>query len=92
VSRGVNKVESVYLAILGLILHLYSVTLDSNTLLALKVHIVKNLILHFTLIQRTCHLKQSVSKGTLAVVNVCNNAKISNILHNGAKIAKIFEL
>ena len=87
-SRGVDKIERIYLSILSFVLHLDSVALDGDTLLALEIHVIKYLILHFALIQRTGHLKQSVGKRTLAVVYMCNDAKISNILHNGAKVVK----
>jgi hypothetical protein len=38
------------------------------------------LLLHFALLNGTSVLEQPVSQGTLAMINVRDNAKVSNIL------------
>ena len=50
-SWGVDKVERVLLAIASVVLHLYGVALDGDTLLALEVHVVEHLCLHLALVQ-----------------------------------------
>ena len=80
-SRCVDKVKGIAFAIACLVLHLNGVALDSDTLLALKIHIIEHLSLHLTLIQRVCLLQQTISKCTLTVVDMCDNAKVAYILH-----------
>ena len=84
-SWGVDKVEGVVLAIARHIVHLNGVRLDSNTLLALEIHVVKHLRLHLSLIQSVGSLQQTICQGRFTVVNMGYNAKISNVLHNRGK-------
>ena len=88
-SWGVDKVECVELAITSLILHLNGVALDGDTLLALEIHIVEHLSLHLALVQSVSLFEESVSKGTLAVIDVCNDTEIANILHLVSKLQYI---
>jgi hypothetical protein len=57
------------------------VALDGNALLLLKIHRVKDLILHVTGRQGIGNLKHSVRQGTLAMVNMGYDAKISCSFH-----------
>ena len=65
-------------------------TLDGDSLLFFKVHGVKDLIFHISGSQCVGYLQHSVRQGTLTVVDMCNDAKVSCFLHriyiNGAKI------
>ena len=63
--------------------------LDGDTLLTLEVHVVEHLSLHLTLVQRVSLFEESVSKGTLAVIDVSNNTEIANILHLVSKLQYI---
>jgi hypothetical protein len=80
-SWGINEVKGILLTITSLILHLNGVALDCDTLLTLEVHIVEHLSLHLTLVQGVSLLEESIGKGTLTVVDVCNDTEIANILH-----------
>ena len=64
--------------------------LDGDTLLLLKIHRVKDLVFHIASGQSVGDLQHSVGKGALAVVDMCNDAKVSCFLHRiriiGAKI------
>ena len=79
-ARSVNKIKGVLLTLIHII-HLDCVTLDGNSLLFLKVHRVKDLILHITRIESVCHFQHSICKRTLTVVDVRDDAKISCFLH-----------
>jgi hypothetical protein len=57
------------------------VALDSDSSLSLQIHIVKRLILHLTLAYCSSRLEQTVRQGAFAVINVGNDAKISNLFH-----------
>jgi hypothetical protein len=44
------------------------------------------LILHITFTDRFCHFQKTVSQGVLfTMINMCNNAKISDILHRSTR-------
>jgi hypothetical protein len=55
--------------------------LYGNTFLSFKVHVIKYLIHHFTLTNGIGHLQQAVGQGTFTMVNVRDNAKITELLH-----------
>ena len=84
-SRSVNKVQYVFLAILH-ILHLDGVALDGDAALALQVHIVKHLILEFTVVYGFGILEKTVGQRALSVVDMRYDAEISNVFHKAAKI------
>ena len=63
------------------IIHLNRVALDRNTLLLLKIHRIKDLILHVTGIQCVGDLKHSVRQSTLSVIDMCYYTKVSSLLH-----------
>src|SRR5260370_16919645 len=54
--------------------------LDGDAALALEVHGVKNLFVHFALRQRAGHFEQAVSERGFAVVDVRDDAEVSNEL------------
>ena len=56
-------------------------TLYGDAPLTLQIHIVQCLILHLSVRYSARCLQQPISKRTLAVVDVCNDAKISNVFH-----------
>ena len=55
--------------------------LDGDTALALQVHIVQNLILGPTGRDGFAKFKQTIRESTLPVINMGNDAEISNVLH-----------
>ena len=54
--------------------------LDGDSTLALKVHRVQHLGLHFTLAERTGELKQAVGERGFSVVNMRDDCEISDVL------------
>ena len=88
-ARSVDQVERILLSLI-IVIHLDRMALDRDALLLLKVHRVEDLILHITRIQRIRNLQHSVGKGTLSMVDMRNDAKVSCVLHLkciiGAKI------
>jgi hypothetical protein len=54
------------------------VCLYRNSALALKVHIIEQLLLHVTLFNLAGQFKQSVGKGRLSVIYMRYNAKITD--------------
>ena len=88
-TRSIDQVERIFLTLI-IIIHLDGVALDRDALLLLKVHRVKDLVLHITRIQCIGHLQHSVCQSTLSVIDVRDDAKVSCVLHLkyiiGAKI------
>ncbi len=79
-SRSVNEVQCVVFSIKSII-HLNGMAFDGNAALALQVHVIKNLVLHFLGANGLCELEQSVGQGTLAVIDVSNYTEVSYIFH-----------
>ena len=70
--------------------------LDRDALLFLKVHGVKDLVLHITRVEGIRHLQHSVGEGTFSVIDMRDDAKVSCILHRkciiGAKIVNLTQI
>ena len=76
--RSVYQIKDVLLTLI-IVLHLDGMALDGDASLLFKVHIIEHLAF--------CHFnglsifKQAVGQGRLAMVNMCNNAEITDVLH-----------
>jgi len=55
--------------------------LDGNTALTLKVHIVQELILLFTTGNGLRYVQQTISKRTLPMVDMGNDAEVADVFH-----------
>ena len=90
--RSINQVERKFgfPILTGSPFHLYSMTLNGNTPFTLKIHIIKDLILHVLLFDSIGNLKHAVSKCTFAVIDVRNDAKIPYLIHNRVQKYEIF--
>lgn len=76
-SRGVNEIQTVVLAI-QTIVHLNGVTLDGDASFFFKVHVVEHLT--FRHLDGLGVFQQTVGKGALSVVDVGNDAKVSDVI------------
>jgi len=85
-ARGVDQVVGVGLSLM-VVLHFDGVALDGDATLALEVHVVQQLGLLLTLLDGTGLLQEAVRQGALPMVDVGDNAEVSNVLHWPAKIA-----
>ena len=81
VSRRVDQVEHVPLAVARGVFHLDGVALDGDALLAFEVHVVEYLRLHLALVQGVGFFQQPVGQRAFAVVDVGDDAKIAYVLH-----------
>ncbi len=75
---SVDQVELVLVSILGSVVKTNAFGLDGNAALPLQVHGVQDLRAHFALAERACKLEQAVGQGRLAVVNMRDDAKITD--------------
>ena len=79
-SRGVDEVQYIFLTILH-IFHLDGVALNCYAALTLKVHVVEHLPLGH--LYRLGELEQTVCQRRLSVVDMCDDAKVSYMIHAG---------
>ena len=79
-ARGVDEVELVGLAVLGSVVQGNGAGLDGDAALPLDVHVIEDLILHGALVHALGQLQNTVRQGGLAVVDVCNDAEISDVV------------
>jgi hypothetical protein len=79
-DRGIDEVEDVFLAI-QLIIHLDGMTLNGNATLPFQVHVIEHLCLLVLFGDGVCIFQQTVGQGAFTMVDMGNNAKVTNILH-----------
>ena len=85
-SRSVDEVEKILLSLVC-VLHLDGVALDCDAFFLFEVHVVKNLVLHVSCRQGLGELKKTVGQGALAVIDMCDDAEVSDVFH----ILQIYE-
>ena len=76
----VDQVELVDLAVLRVVHHAHGMGLDGDAALALQVHCVQHLGLHFARRQRAGQLEQPVGQRGFAMVDVRDDREIPNML------------
>ena len=77
-ARGVNQVDLVGDAIVGLIGHAHCAGLDRDPLFALQIHAIQQLLLHLALGHGTGRLQQAIRQCRFAVVDMRDDAEISD--------------
>ena len=88
VSWRINQIKDVLLSIGRGIDHLNGVAFDGDPTLSFEVHIVEGLVLHLPFGDGSRGLEQPVGQGTFPMVNMCNNAEISDVFHRGRMFLK----
>jgi hypothetical protein len=79
---GVDKVQGILLAIGRLMQHTNCVELDGDAALLFQFHVIEHLIgFHLTGGDGAGAFKQSIGNGRFAVIDVGDDAKISNVIH-----------
>ena len=78
VAGSVDQIELVFVSVLGRVMQANALGLDGDAALAFQVHRVQDLRAHFALAERTCKLEQAVGQRRLAVVNMRDDAKITD--------------
>ena len=80
VTRGVDQVQYVGIAVVGLVGQPDGVRLDRDAALPLEVHAVEDLGLHLALLQRAGHLEEPVGERRLAMVDMSDDGEIADEL------------
>ena len=79
-TRSIDEVEDPLAPIRSLVIHANGVALDGDAALALEVHRIQHLRLHFLLGERLCHLEETIGERRLAMVDVRDDAEVTKIL------------
>ena len=79
VARRIDQVQLIELPVPGLVRQPHRPGLDRDAPLPLQVHVVQQLLRHLPLGHRLAPLQQTVRQGGLAVVDMGDDGKISNI-------------
>ena len=91
-ARGVDEVELIGLAVVGLVAHGHGAGLDRDAALLLNVHVVQNLVGHGALVNAVGQLQHTVRQGGLAVVDVGDNAKVADVFAGHQVSSKLFQI
>ena len=78
VAGGVDQIEDVLLTVGRMKRHASRLCLDRDAPLSLEIHVVEELILHFSLGQCVGRFEQSIGERALAVIDMRNDAEIAN--------------
>ena len=84
VAGSIDKVERIGLPLV-VVFHLDGVALDGDATLALKVHVVEHLVDEFLVVKRVGQFQEAVGQGRFAVVDMSDDAEISDVFHYGRK-------
>ena len=82
-TRRVDQIENIVLAIRRLIVQPNGLRLDGDAPLFFDIHRVEHLLGHLSLRQPPCHLDQAVSERRFPVVNMCDNREIADVFGLG---------
>ena len=85
-AGSINQVEDILFPVIRTINRADCLGFDRNASLPLQIHVVEDLVLHFTLCEKTCHLNDAVGEGGLAVVDVGYYTEIADfaLIHEGS--------
>ena len=79
-TRSVDEIQHISLAVLGLVVETDGSCLDGDAALTLKIHVVEDLILHDALLDRTAQLDEPVRQRRLTVVDVSDYRKVPDVV------------
>ena len=86
-ARRVDQVEVVDLAIKRLVLERSGLRLDGDATLFFDIHRIEHLRTHFAILQAAATLDKPVRQGGFTVINVRNDRKISDVIHQEKRLA-----
>ena len=79
--RRIDKVKNVFFTVFSLIWQTDGLAFYSDAPFPFNVHIIKQLITEFPVTHHFTGLDKPVCKGGFPMVNMGNNAKVSNVFH-----------
>ena len=84
-TRSVDQIQLVGLAVFGLVGHAHGVGFDGDAAFAFEVHRIQHLRLHLPRSQRPGQFQQAIRKRGFAVVDMGNDGEIADVfsIHEG---------
>ncbi len=79
-TRCIDEIQLVQLPVFCMVTHPHRIQLDRNAALAFQIHRVEDLLAHEPLVERPGELDKSVGKRRFAVVDVGDNAEITDMI------------
>ena len=79
-AGGVDKVKIIYLPVLSGIIQVYCPGFDGDAPFPFDIHVVQQLVLHIPERYGAGFFKNSVGQGGLSMIDVGNNAEISDMI------------
>jgi hypothetical protein len=80
-TRSVDQVQDVFLPVFCLVRLTERLAFNGDAPLPFNIHIIKDLILELTVTHHVAYLDESVSQGGFAMVDMGDNAEITDIFH-----------
>jgi hypothetical protein len=87
VARRVDQIEVVDLTISGFVAQRSGLRFDGYPTLFFKIHGVQHLRAHLTILQTPATLDDAVSESGFAVIDVGNDRKISDVIHQRKRLS-----
>jgi hypothetical protein len=81
VTRSIDKIEIEHLTGSACVWEQHGLAFDGNASLPFNIHVIKDLVAKLPVINQAGVLNQTVGQGGFAMIDVGNNAEISNLLH-----------
>ncbi len=85
VPRRVDQVQVVGPAVARLVTERRRLRLDGDATLALDIHRIEHLRLHFAVGQAAAAMDDAIGQGGFAVVDVGNDGEVADVIHGGNK-------
>ena len=79
-TRCVDEIELVFLAVAGDVSHPHCVQLDRYPPFTLEIQRIENLRFHLPLLQHPGRLDEAIGQGRFPVVDVCDDAEVANVI------------
>ena len=76
VAWCIDQIEAIGISVFGLVVEADALGFDGDAALALQVHGIEYLFVHFALRKRAGHFQQAIGQRGLAVVNMRDDAEI----------------
>ena len=80
--RCIDEIQLILLPIRRTEIERHTLGLDRNAPFPLEVHRVQNLLGHLPRLQATTELDKTVSQGRLAVIDVRDDAEVTDMMHS----------
>ena len=79
-AGSINQIQNILLPVTMIIINLNGMALDGDAFFSFQVHIVQHLVHHISFADGVGNLQKPVSQGGFAVVNMCDDAKVTDVL------------